>query len=283
MKIVVPGNLLLFGEYAITYPGGLGIAVATKEKLTIRCKPSPKFKLTGCYGDHEYQWSEGSAFPTPLLEHILSRLNTYPNQHIHIDSSEFYYKDGTKKGLGSSAAATVGLTYALKYPVISSKEELIKHALKLHQSFQGGKGSGYDIFTSVYGGAGLFEKQRFPIWKSLNQNLYHNFYLVRGKTSCNTRASLALLEEYALKNPEKLRKFLSVSNRLVSRLTASLRLFRFAANLNYWINTQLSQSLSWKPPAIKAIGAGGELGITLDRTSSAHPLRISAMGVQCLT
>ncbi len=284
MRIIVPGNLLLFGEYAVACPEGLGIAVATKEKLTVNITPSAQFKLTGRYGHHEYEWIQGSGnYPSPLLEYILKQLNTFPNQHIHIDSSEFYYPDGTKKGFGSSAAATVGLAYALKYEELFSKEELIKLALRLHQSFQKGKGSGYDIFTSVHGGAGLFTKKPFPSWKPLNQDLYSNFYLIRGNGSCNTQSSLQELENFALKNPAELRKFLSVSNRLVGKLATSLRLFSLAAKLNIRMNTRLSQNLSWKSSSIKALGAGGEIGITLDPSLSLHPLQISSQGVQCLS
>lgn len=282
MRILVPGNLLLFGEYAITFPKGLGIAVATQEKLTVETKPADQLTISGTYGNQNYLWTVDEPFPNHLIEHIVTTLKRFPKLHLHIDSSEFYHPDGTKKGFGSSAATTIGLTFALMHKEIHTEDELIRIALDLHRTFQGGKGSGYDILTSCKGGAGLFQGGQTPYWKPLNPYLYRGMYLVKGETACNTRSTLDLLSQFEARYPERVQQFIKVSNQLVRRLSQSMRCFSRSIAVNHWINRNLSQTIPWGPESIKPLGAGGEIGATFTKLKGSELLRINPRGVQCL-
>lgn len=281
MRILVPGNLLLFGEYAVTYPKGLGIAVATQEKLSVETKPADQLTISGIYGDTEYYWTVGDPFPNKLLEHIVTTLKRFPKLHLHIDSSEFYHPDGSKKGFGSSAATTIGLAYALMHKEIHTEDELINLTLDLHRSFQGGRGSGYDIVTSCKGGAGLFQGGQTPYWKPLNPFLYRGMYLIRGKSSCNTRSTLDQLKKFETQSPERIQQFIKVSNQLVSSLSQSMHCFSRSIVVNHWINHSLSQEIPWDPKTIKPLGAGGEIGASFSKLDGSELLRINPRGVQC--
>ena len=281
MKITVPGNLLLFGEYVITYPGGLGIAVATEEKLIVETSPAAQLTISGNYGNESYNWTNGKPFPNPLISHIVSSLKLYPAIHIHLDSSQFYYVDGTKKGYGSSAAITIGLLYALLEGKIGNVDQLCTRALHLHRSFQGGKGSGYDIFTSCMGGVGLFTGGVLPEWKPLDPKLYDGIYLLRGSRSCNTRTAIKQLKQFESLHPIRMEKYLNTSNTLIRQLTSSLRPFHRASLLNRWINRHISQQIEWENLSVKPLGAGGEIGAALSPYQDGSKLRISSEGVQC--
>lgn len=281
MKITIPGNLLLFGEYAITYPGGLGISAATEEKLIVTCAPATQLKISGRYGKEYFNWTKGKEYPNPLIQHIVMSLNVYPALHIDLDSSQFYYPDGTKKGFGSSAAVTIGLLYALSEGKFETIEQLRKQALKLHRDFQGGKGSGYDIFTSCMGGVGLFTGGEFPSWKSLDSVLFENIYLLRGSRSCDTRSAIKQLKQFEAANPRRIEKYLKTSNMLTRQLAHSLRPFHRASILNRWINRQISQRIEWESLSVKPLGAGGEIGAALSPYTDSKKLRISSLGVQC--
>lgn len=282
MRILVPGNLLLFGEYAVSYPKGLGIAVATQEKISVETKPADQLTISGSYGNTHYYWTVGDSFPNKLLKHIVTTLKRFPKLHIHMDSSELYYPDGSKKGFGSSAATTIGLAYALIHNEIHTDNELINLTLDLHKSFQGGRGSGYDIVTSCKGGAGLFRGGLTPRWKPLNPLLYSGMYLVKGKNSCNTRTTLDQLQKFEIESPKRIQQFIRVSNQLVTRLSQSMHCFSRSIVVNHWINHHLTQEIPWGPETIKPLGAGGEIGASLEKIEGSELLRISPRGVQCL-
>lgn len=281
MKIVVPGNLLLFGEYAITFPGGLGIAVATDTPLIIDIQPSSEFLLTGIFEGNSYRWTKGQEYSNRLIELILKEIDHFPNQHLHIDSSAFCYEDGSKKGFGSSAAVTVGLTFALLQKKLEREPDILTElfplALQIHRNFQNGKGSGYDILTSIMGGVGLFEGGDLPSWTAIDKELYRNLSLARGNNSFDTKSGLKQLAQL---NPNLTEKFLRVSNKIVKLGITSPRAFTYARMLNLWINRQLDIPIQWSDSNIKALGAGSELGVSL--TAHGDPLHISKIGLQCL-
>ncbi len=241
----VPANLLLLGEYAVTEEGGLGIALASAPRITIRAmaserpdglegpawgegptwgegslvtreaekKPSestegargrPRLSIGGRMGPHSFNWVEGESEPPPLVASCVevtrrflhamrapaealalapsrvgaaasSRVGAVGAARIDIDSSAFFSPDGTKRGFGSSAAVAVGLCAALLRLGGLEDEALeaaiFPAALAAHRQAQGGRGSGYDVAASRYGGVGLFEGGASPKWTSLPPSL----------------------------------------------------------------------------------------------------------------
>jgi len=69
-----------------------------------------------------------------------------PANIIVLDTRAFS-DDGSKIGIGSSAALTVALLAGL-----SESEEVLSEGLLAHRAFQGGAGSGVDVATAVRGG-----------------------------------------------------------------------------------------------------------------------------------
>jgi phosphomevalonate kinase len=55
--------------------------------------------------------------------------------------------------LGSSACLIIGLISSYLYlkKMILVKDEILKYSLMIHYDYQNKIGSGYDIFTSIYG------------------------------------------------------------------------------------------------------------------------------------
>ena len=177
---------------------------------------------------------------------------------------------------------TVGLLYALLQGRIGSMEKFAAHALQLHRSFQGGKGSGYDIYTSIMGGAGLFTGGEVPQWSPICPDLYQDIHLLRGARACRTHSALAELHSFEASEPKRLEKYLRTSNTLTQQLTHSLRSFHKASRINRWINRHLSQPIPWEDLEIKPLGAGGELGAAIGPVKQGQRLAISQRGVQCL-
>ena len=178
----VPANLLLLGEYAVTEEGGIGIALATAPRLRLRVSPRREGGLVvaGRMGPSSFEWGEGESEPPALvdacLEEAKARLagpatRRLPPSRIDIDSSAFFSAEGAKRGFGSSAAVAVGLSAALLrlggYEGAALDKALFPTALAAHRHSQGGRGSGYDVAASLFGGAGLFTGGASPAWTRL--------------------------------------------------------------------------------------------------------------------
>ena len=167
-----PGKLLLSGEYAVL-AGAPAVVVAVGARARAVLSPSPQMQLSVSGRPFSFsvepsgrlRWQD----PPPaghgeLLEAAVAGLGAVnaiaePQPvEIHLDSSEFSVEgaDGKqhKLGLGSSAAVLVALLAALDqaWELGLDAANLCELARSAHQHFQGGRGSGVDVVTAVYGG-----------------------------------------------------------------------------------------------------------------------------------
>jgi len=227
MKVFVPGNLLLFGEYIVTESGGKGIGAAIDTHAIITAKRSDKTSVLCRYQGNSHFWDGESPLNVelPLIACVLKHielLSPLPSLEISIDTSHFSYPDGRKKGFGSSAAVVAGLTYLLLYFISSKAPDLLKDvfplALKIHRDFQGGRGSGYDVAASLFGGLGLFTGGELPCWEPININWSEHLFLLPGEEVSSTKAFLKQFHAFKTKNPEQAQAFFTETNGLTEQI-----------------------------------------------------------------
>lgn len=177
IQSTAPGKLILLGEYAVL-EGAPAIVVAVKRHAQVTIRPSDDATYTIN--------SPGQEWPAQTFEvivggkihfpkatpHVRSKLKFFSaiietflqeqkfDLHpckIEIDTGAFYLENqNTKLGLGSSAALSVALIYALlKFAEISHADKIaiFRQALRAHYRAQGKLGSGIDIAASTFGGA----------------------------------------------------------------------------------------------------------------------------------
>jgi phosphomevalonate kinase len=309
MRLTVPGNLLILGEYAVTEEGGLGLALAVDRMVVVESAPASRLIVEGSWGSGTFRWTTESADGSPLItaivetwhEHLAERNSGKDPEgaHISVDSSAFF-TSGRKSGFGSSAAVTVGLTCALLHHSGFRGRELFRHASRLalsaHRRAQGGKGSGYDVYASLYGGFGLFVGGREPSWQSLQLPWLPPLFLFHGSASVSTPNSITFYERWKRSNPRDLRKHLNDSNRSVQAFldaenwAQGRRHFAALKNLGLRLGEQIGVSAaisaprSLQPELCKALGAGNELAIYIAETPpddpAVEPVTVSAGGVQ---
>ncbi|MEM7097508.1 MAG: hypothetical protein AAF541_04550 [Pseudomonadota bacterium] len=92
-----------------------------------------------------------------MLNSVLEawQIQDYPKPFsIHTDTSSFH-DAGIKLGIGSSAAVCCA-TYLGMAQMLGKKPQL-SQAIKIHQAFQGGRGSGLDVAASWHGGMIRFQ------------------------------------------------------------------------------------------------------------------------------
>lgn len=323
MKLHIPGNLLISGEYAVTLEGGKGIGVAVQAYATLESQKADTFSIHSTYQGKDYSWKEGETVHPNLSlaeivcgtvrEHLKKKALTFPlSISISIDTSQFYYPEGRKKGFGSSAAVCAGLTFLLlgeaygEYPDVA--REVFPLSLAAHRKFQGGKGSGYDIAASLFGGTGLFTGGRLPTWSPIRLEWLDACVLVRGDEAASTKGALDRFNSFKEKHPDLADHFFKMSNDVADQLAgcqdieSAKAAFSQAQELNHWISEKLGILPEGKHlkeildrfrkrscPA-KALGAGGEIaaaivekeeGKALSFLGQAEPLIISSGGLRC--
>ncbi|WKC81890.1 phosphomevalonate kinase [Borreliella tanukii] len=276
----VPGNLLLMGEYTILEEKGLGLAIAINKRAFFSFKKSDSWRFFS-------KKKEIDDFS--LIENrndFIFKMFSYLNQNcffdldrfaydVYIDTSNFFFNDGTKKGFGSSAVVAIGIVCGLfliyNSANVVQKGEIFKYCLEAYRHSQGGIGSGYDIATSIFGGVIEFEGGSTPKCRQLRALEFNDFYLMRGLQAVKTTDSIyeynkhrdSILDFILKCNLEMRKLVLSISNSK-SALISSLRR---AKELGLAIGEVIGVSAALSPSfehlqdqcdLIKALGAGNE-------------------------
>jgi phosphomevalonate kinase len=320
MLLTVPGNLLLLGEYAVTEEGGLGLALAVDRRVSLELEPSSALVVEGRWGGGTAHWTRESAGRSPLITAIVEtwREQVYsrgvgapgagatrmpdsrePGARIVVDSSAFFTA-GRKSGFGSSAAVTVALTCALLHLSGFSGSQLIRCAARIallaHRRAQGGRGSGYDVYASLYGGFGCLVGGSEPSWQAVELPWLPPLHIFRGPSSVSTPSSIQSYERWKSCDPAGWRSFLDESNQGVRRFLqadswpAARRAFTASKELGLRLGERIGVPArieapgSLAPELHKALGAGNELGIYLAETppneAALEPVVVAPEGIR---
>ncbi len=171
-----PGKLVVAGEYAVLDGApAISLAVASRAKVSIEAARDlcTLVVISSDRDVFEFGWTRDGHVSYPgrqpaergtMLQQVVSSLKsslpaTMPLVRITIDSSEFYSAETVQKlGLGSSAAVCVALTAAL-HRLFESSADIDALCFQVHSDFQGGKGSGVDVASSLGGGLIRFQRQ----------------------------------------------------------------------------------------------------------------------------
>lgn len=212
----IPGNLLLAGEYAVLLNGGLGIAFAVDRYVKVDLCPQEKFSFSGKAGGRIFSWPEDS-FLAALTESLKGHFGALPSLTIHVDSSDLFGAEGTKLGLGSSActALAAAFGFARFFQKQFTRSELFPLALSAYRHAQGGRGSGYDMAASLYGGILQFTGGITPEVLPLELPWFPEpFYLSPTGFSVNSSSAVEAFEEWPL---SRRNRWKSRSNQLLQR------------------------------------------------------------------
>lgn len=304
----VPGNVLLIGEYAVLEEGGLGIAIAPDLRVRATRTPGVPPQVTGFYPGGGDAWRPsphaGARTPEPaqaggLLSAVVEHLMVWAASNgrsdlpdalgsILVDSSALFDVNGRKQGLGSSAAVTTALT-ALVAGNGTPAETMLSAAVDAHRHAQAGRGSGYDVASSLYGGTILFSGGAAPQAQRLELPWLGRIALFDGPHTVRTTTAVGAYLRWTERKPAEAREFVKRSNELVRAFAAQAPESpeRAAAILKDY--RQLGEDLGRRigvpaeiptPPlssggwfGFKAVGAGCELGVAVEdaRVSGSAP------------
>ena len=324
-RLSVPANLLLVGEYAVTEKGGFGIALAAQPRLLATVSPAASPRIEGIMGSMSFSWDpESGKEPPTLVAACLAACRAASASHnsatgasrnsaacfgptagpgpwpfaparVVIDSTAFFDPDGSKRGLGSSAATAVALVASLLALGGIEGEDLrlatYPLAIAAHRNFQGGRGSGYDVAASCFGGLGLFTGGAAPSWEALGGGApgrrlspaaLPRLALFRGPRAVVSPEAVSRYQAWRLAHPEAFRDFLAASQTGALALAdasspvEALEALRQAAQRGLELGIAIGVPAGFEMQAgdegtgggpihsrsvIKALGAGNELGL----------------------
>jgi len=284
MKLTVPGNLLVAGEYLILDEGGPGLSLAVEPRAVAEARPAGSWFVEALMGGERMLWRPGDSAP-PLVgamfktaDIMLGSMGVHAQPHaLSIDTGTFYYKDGRKTGFGSSAAAAVALALLIGRSAGLSGEALQSFALKAahdgHRLSQGGRGSGYDVYTSFHGGAGLFTGGRLPAWQALDGYPLPPALLFPGLQAVSSSEAVRRFRTWREHSNGEASYLLDASKSAVLRLAAATDSSSFFLALKDAAEAGIQVGDAMEAPArlqappgvegavVKASGAGDELGI----------------------
>ncbi len=230
MRIRIPGNLLIAGEYAITETGGLGLAIGIDRHVEVTFAEQNQFEIIGRYSESEVRIDvdcNGDSLPARVCRFICSSLGIDIN-HLDggwiVDSSALY-RNGKKLGYGSSAASTIAICAAILHSVKMSEDEIRDRlpsiAVESHRMLQNGRASGYDVLASFYGGIGLFTGGATPTWRSIAVPWFEDFKVMNASSSVRTRGAINSYDRWKSLNPRDASEYLENSNQAVLGLAES--------------------------------------------------------------
>ncbi|MFP4376781.1 MAG: hypothetical protein ACLFP4_07025 [Spirochaetales bacterium] len=312
-----PANLLLLGEYAVLEEGGLGIAIAADVRGSARFSASRTIErevsVEGIMDQQRVFWSSSAERRSgperdkkleAMARHLRSQFGT-PTGTITIDTRPLFRADGRKRGYGSSAV-TAALLTALwcratrDNPAAPDGSSLITVGVAAHRAAQSGRGSGYDVASSLVGGTILFTGGHAPAAAPVSLPWLTDLFLFAGSAPVPTPGAVGRYETWKREHPALATQFLETSNALVSsfvsagtRAAAAEIMERYASvtqelGERIGVPTKITAPVG-TPVGIprKAIGAGNELGIAwpqehhgaLGAISGFEPVPIASEGL----
>ena len=294
IRVSVPANLLLFGEYAVLEEGGLGLALAPDLRTTAAFEslgPDHGCTVSGRLPSGTAEWPGSDGMLGRVADCLLGAFGPFRG-HIELDTRALYDAGGRKLGLGSSAALTVAL--AALWPVAAGleplgDEQLPRVAIETHRFAQDGRGSGYDIATSALGGCVLFTGGKRPRAERVELPWIPPVGVFSGPGPVSTAAAVAAYTRWRGRSSVRADRYVDRSNDLVRRFVSAgswgdaRSIVDEYRELGVWLGEAIGVPAAMQPPGAaethKAVGAGNELGVIFP-AQPGTAIAIAAEGVR---
>lgn len=274
--------MLLLGEYAVLWPGGLGVAASVGPRARVLVRAGgDALRIEGTDGIDRFAWPSRAGGLLEAVIHACGRtLGRAPGPALVTVDSSALTGGGRTPGLGSSAAVAAALTCALLAGPRGAPplETVFRTALRAHRAAQGGRGSGYDVAASTYGGAGLFHGGEEPRFERLPAaaTVPADLFLIFGDRPLATPPAIARYLAWARERPADCSRHRRVSDAIVRhalRTGGWAEAVRAGRRVTRWLGEAIDVPV--EPAALrdrldraaaaghagKPAGAGGELAL----------------------
>lgn len=236
MKGQIPGNLLLFGEYAVTEEKGLGISAAVYP--TVRYQYGKGDIWTGKQGKDTWNLNtikdlSGSQETNNLLYYCLKSCRKLAEKYqkkfnsckIDVISDELV--NGERKlGFGSSAASAAAFVKAAvsaqEWASAVNDNDISEYTFKAHCDFQDKLGSGYDVYTSLSQGCNLFTGGKEKHISQVQLSWLNHLYVYINNNSVLSSGAVRKYERWKKEFKNQAFSYVNESNNLIRKLMKAI-------------------------------------------------------------
>lgn len=247
---MVPANLLIAGEYSILLDGNLGLSMSLDVYLKIDAKLNDlgSFRIFSKANSKTTSKEGFFSFSREILKEMYIQFPQTQYADFIINSTDFFYEDGEKKGFGSSACVFVALLSAFQ-KIYKLDLNRVNYFMKSnYRKLKGGFASAYDCLTSYWGyDLGLFRQSDNPIIENTKLPFDFCAYTFRGPNAVKSEASAKFFLE---RKHELENLFFQKSNSLIENAVYAKSFLEFAEILN---------EIKYHYKAIKKMGIENEI------------------------
>jgi mevalonate kinase len=277
-----PGKLVIFGDYAVLEGApAAATSVGVLARAQVDVIDGRRSVFIDAAGGNAYDFSvdpgegltwigdspgERGRIPHAVLDtcyELMHLRGPVPTMRISLNTDAFFAGLGDraeKLGLGSSAAVLVALTGALvdalEIPVETGS--LLRVCQAAHRRFQGGKGSGIDVATSVLGGVVGVKKNpqdEFVVADALQWPDGLLLLPVWSGNSASTPELIARFDAYREQNPEAFRHHLRNLGRYAEQANRAWRAVAVAETLS---------AIAGYDNALRALDYDADIGVNTE-------------------
>ena len=203
-----PGKVVILGEYAVLSGApALVMAVARHSRAEVAASPDTDCHLeTRLACLERFTAAPGARLGVALVDAYAACVGRSPAWRGSLDSTAFFH-DGTKLGLGSSAAALCAWAGAwsafVRASGVESPVPTVECLIAAHRAFQHGAGSGLDVAAAFTGGVIRYalDGRRMPRIGSVRLPNSVGFAGIFTGSSASTPALVARYHAWATANP----------------------------------------------------------------------------------
>lgn len=217
-----PGKLVVLGEYAVLR-GAPALVMAVDRRCRAEISPSADERChlhVSAPESVEMSLTTGSSSGVALVDLVAADASAGASAwRASLDSRSFFV-NGTKIGIGSSAAAlTVWYAAWLKFhglARVAPDADSLQRLIRLHRDFQGGSGSGLDVAASLFGGAITYElsPESVPLVGSVGLPNSVRFATVFTGRPASTRNFVAAFDAWLVERPTEAKEKLQALKRV---------------------------------------------------------------------
>lgn len=204
IRASAPGKLMLAGEYVVVERGTPALAVAVDRRVTVEAHvdSSGGWRVTS----EAAGLSDAPVSQSPFIAEALARVPGVPRSGRLVVTSQAALGPD-KAGLGTSAALCVAAFAAFHRLAGNLGPPDLAPIIGAHRAAQGGRGSGYDVATSLLGGIAIFtpglgveapKVERVPWPKGLVATVF------KSRRGASTSAMLARVAAWREEDPDTL-------------------------------------------------------------------------------
>lgn len=261
------------------------------------------------YAEYESQFQPSSDYHTTTVLNT-DEMKFMESQSVLIkavvDTNNFYLKkdNGITEKLGLGSSETSAILFSMLAVILQNRDplsnvqSLARYAAQVHYIWQGNKGSGYGVYTSIFGGVGIFYQATDlaePSWSALDVPSEMYWYYRKGQKNIISKNAITAFQNWKKQSSQE---YVQLEKEVSNHLAQVQAIFKDKHAMRQWfieartigerlgqhigIDARLNIDDNEHEIVWKATGAGNEsaLGISFyDYRQDMHDMHTGSISI----